>query len=135
MISNSQHFFILKTRVFIYNFTYIEEAVKWRGKKFTYPKCLKVGFPNLDQSRTIFSTRWCWEKSRWISIWKTDISNTWVNNYAALFIPKILTPRTFYITINNSKRLPMAYFFLIRLGILVLKFLFSYVKIIHVLFR
>ena len=135
MISNSQHFFILKTRVFIYNFTYIEEAVKWRGKKFTYPKCLKVGFPNLDQSRTIFSTRSSWEKSRWISIWKTDISNTWVNNYAALFIPKILTPRTFYITINNSKRLPMAYLFLIRLGIIVLKFLFSYVKIIHVLFR
>ena len=48
MISNSQHFFILKTRAFIHNFTYNEEAVKWRGKKFTYPKCLKVGFPNLD---------------------------------------------------------------------------------------
>ena len=40
-------------RVFIHNFTYIEKGVKCRGKKFTYPKCLKVRFPNLDSSRTI----------------------------------------------------------------------------------
>ena len=33
-------------RVFIRNFTHIEEGVKCRGKKFTYPKCLKVRFPN-----------------------------------------------------------------------------------------
>ena len=40
-------------RVFIQNFTYIEKGVKCRGKKFTYPKCLKVNFPNLDSSLTI----------------------------------------------------------------------------------
>ena len=28
-------------------------GVKCRGKKFTYPKCVKVRFPNLDSSRTI----------------------------------------------------------------------------------
>ena len=40
-------------RVFIQNFTYGEKGVKCRGKKFTYPKCVKVRFPNLDSSRTI----------------------------------------------------------------------------------
>ena len=39
--------------VFIHNFTNIENGVKCRGKKFTYPKCYKVRFPNLDSSRTI----------------------------------------------------------------------------------
>ena len=39
--------------VFIYNFTYFEKGVKCRGKNFTYPKCSKVRFPNLDSSRTI----------------------------------------------------------------------------------
>ena len=47
------NYFILRMRVFIQNFTYIEKGVKCRGKKFTYPKCLKVRFPNLDSSRTI----------------------------------------------------------------------------------
>ena len=40
-------------RVFIQNFTNIEKGVKCRGKKFTYQKCLKVLFPNLNSSRTI----------------------------------------------------------------------------------
>ena len=40
-------------RVFNHNLTYIEKGVKYRGKKFTYSKCLKVRFPNLDSSRTI----------------------------------------------------------------------------------
>ena len=40
-------------RIFIQNFTYGEKGVKCPGKKFTYPKCLKVRFPNLDSSRTI----------------------------------------------------------------------------------
>ena len=40
-------------RVFIQNFTYVEKGVKCLGKKFTYPKCLKARFPNLDSSRTI----------------------------------------------------------------------------------
>ena len=40
-------------RVFIHNFAYIEKGVKCRGKKFIYPKCLKVRFPNLYSSRTI----------------------------------------------------------------------------------
>ena len=40
-------------QVFIHNFTHIEKEVKCRGKKFTYPKCKKVRFPNLDSSRTI----------------------------------------------------------------------------------
>ena len=39
-------------RVFIQKHTYIEKGVKCRGKKFTYPKCLKGRFPNLDLSRT-----------------------------------------------------------------------------------
>ena len=39
--------------VFVHNFAYIEKGVKCHGKKFTYPKCLKVRFPNLDSSRTI----------------------------------------------------------------------------------
>ena len=38
---------------FIQNFTNIEKGVNCRDKKFTYPKCLKVRFPNLDSSRTI----------------------------------------------------------------------------------
>ena len=33
------NYFILRMRVFIQNFTYIEKGVKCRGKKFTYPKC------------------------------------------------------------------------------------------------
>ena len=37
---------------FIHNFTYIEKGVKCRGKKFTYPKNLKVRITNLDSSRT-----------------------------------------------------------------------------------
>ena len=40
-------------RVFLNNFTYIEKGVKCRGKKLTYPKCLKVRFTNLDSSPTI----------------------------------------------------------------------------------
>ena len=39
--------------VFIHNFAYIEKGVKYRGKKFIYPRCLKVRFPNLDSSLTI----------------------------------------------------------------------------------
>ena len=40
-------------RVFIHIFTYIEQGLKCRGKKLTYPKCLKVRFTSLDSSRTI----------------------------------------------------------------------------------
>ena len=40
-------------RVFIHNFAYIEKGVKCRDKKFIYPKCLKVRFPNLVSSRII----------------------------------------------------------------------------------
>ena len=40
-------------RVFVHNFAHIEKGVKYRGKTFTYPKCLKVQFPNLDSSLTI----------------------------------------------------------------------------------
>ena len=35
--------------------TYIEKGVKCRGKKFTYPKCLKVRFPNLKVSSQTIS--------------------------------------------------------------------------------
>ena len=38
--------------VFIHNFTYIEKVIKCRGKKFTYPNCLKGRFINLDSSQT-----------------------------------------------------------------------------------
>ena len=37
-------------RVFLHNFAFIEKGVKCRGKKFTYPQCLKVRFPKLDSS-------------------------------------------------------------------------------------
>ena len=40
-------------RIFIHYCTHIEKGVKYCGKKFTCPKCLKVRFPNLDSSRTI----------------------------------------------------------------------------------
>ena len=40
-------------RVFIHILTCIEKEVKCRSKKFTYPKCLKVRFPNFNSSRTI----------------------------------------------------------------------------------
>ena len=33
------NYFILRMPVFIQNFTNIEEGVKGRGEKFTYPKC------------------------------------------------------------------------------------------------
>ena len=40
-------------RVFIQKHTYIEKGVKCCGKKFTYPKCYKDRFPNLDSSLSI----------------------------------------------------------------------------------
>ena len=43
----------MRMHVFIHNFTYIEKGVKCRDKKFIYPKCLKVRFPNLYSSQTI----------------------------------------------------------------------------------
>ena len=42
--------------VFIHNITYIERGVKCCGKKITCPKCLKVGFSNLDSTLNYFDT-------------------------------------------------------------------------------
>ena len=33
------NYFLLRMRVLIQNFTNIEKGVRYRGKKFTYPKC------------------------------------------------------------------------------------------------
>ena len=38
-ITKLTNYFILRMRVYIQNFTIIENGVKCRGKKFTYPKC------------------------------------------------------------------------------------------------
>ena len=68
-------------RGFTQNFKYIEKGVKCRGKKFTYPKCLKVRLPNLDSSGTISAlTHTSLElKNIWMNLGLE--TSTGVNNY------------------------------------------------------
>ena len=66
--------------IFIHNFTFIEKGSKCHGKNFTCPKCLKVRLPNLDSSRTISGLARTSPDLKNISVWKTVLSNTWVNN-------------------------------------------------------
>ena len=68
-------------RVFIHNFANIEKGVKCCGKNFIHPMCLKVRFPNLDSSRTISVLAPTSLELKNISVWKTVLSNPWVNNY------------------------------------------------------
>ena len=68
-------------RVFIHNFTYIEKGVKFCGKKITYPKGLKVRFPNLDASRTISALDRTSLELKNISMNFGLENKTWVNNY------------------------------------------------------
>ena len=69
--------------VFIHNFAYIEKGVKCLGKKFIYPKCLKVRFSNLDSSRAISALARTSLELKNISMnlgLENSTFNTWVNN-------------------------------------------------------
>ena len=72
-------------RVFIQNLTNIEKGVKCRGKKYTYPKCLKVRFPNLDSSRPISALARTSLELKNMPVWKRLLFNTFVNNYFLSF--------------------------------------------------
>ena len=112
-------------RDFIHNSKYIEKGVKCRGKKITYPKCLKVRFPNLDSSQTISALAHTSPEHK--NIWMNfGLENSTLQHSGKLLFPPIFTasnlnkiliktlsihpyqqPETCYYPKTNFQRLPI----------------------------
>ena len=74
-------------RVFIQNFTYIEKGVKYCGKNLLTQSVWKYDFQtsiHLKLFQHSLVPRSSWKIYRWISLRKTVLSNTWVNNYFSI---------------------------------------------------